>query len=164
MRHLIRNHKLISTMPLSVLSILIIAGSFIIKHSYDNHQAEQKIESTLSYNGFSNIVSRSSVRKESTGPFSGISWYEITFSNNTTLKASYTYNKQLDRTNKNSTLKDCPIVYRVILIPPTSKVKEWTTEIYLDTNQKLRDGNQSSYIQKLNKDTRKTLKMKSQDK
>lgn len=164
MRHLIRNHKLITTMLLLILSILIIAGAFIIKHSYDNHQAEQKIERTLSYNGFSNKVSRSSVRKESTGPFSGINWYETTFSNDTTLKESYTYNKRLDHTTKHLTLKNCPIVYRVILTPPTSKVKEWTTEIYLDTNQNLRDGNQSSYIQKLNQDTHKTLKMKSQDK
>lgn len=163
MKRFIIAHKSLSTLAGLFLCLCLIGAIFFMRNIYGNYQAQQRIEHTLKYNGYTNIVPRSSVRKESTGPFSGISWYEYTFSTEQTLATSYEYQDSFHQKSKHLTMKNCPIVYRVILTPPGTKIKHWTTEIYLDTNQALRDGNQTDYIQHLNDNSRRSLKMKTQD-
>ncbi len=163
MKKIVRTHKILSIMVILLLCFCLFAGIFYIKAAYDKDQAQQKIESALKYNGYTNRVPRSLVHKEETGPFSGIKWYEYTFATKKTLVASAQYQNSVKKHSKKLTLKNCPIVYRVILTPPTTKVKHWTAEIYLDTNQALRDGNQNAYVQQLNKSTDKSLRMRTQD-
>ncbi len=163
MKKFINAHKSLSILAGLFLCFCLIGAILFIRNIYGNYQAQQRIAHTLKLNGYTKIVPRSSVRKESTGPFSGISWYEYTFSTKQTLVASYKYQNSLHKKSKHLTIKNCPIVYRVILTPPGTKIKHWTAEIYLDTNQALRDGNQTDYIQRLNEDSRRSLNMKTQD-
>ncbi|WP_412989541.1 hypothetical protein ACLJJ6_00585 [Pediococcus siamensis] len=159
MRKFMVRHKCLSSFLIIIFSILVGTGSYLAKVTYDNYQAKQKIVKTLKANGYSNIVPRSSVRKEATGPFSGISWYDYTFATSKTLQISRQYQQLKLHKDTFLTLKNCPIVYRLILTPPTTKVSHWTVELYMDTNQALRDDNQSSYIQHLNQVSHKTLKV-----
>lgn len=87
----------------------------------------------------------------------------ILFQQKKTLVASYKYQNYLHKKSKHLTIENCPIVYRVILSPPGTKIKHWTAEIYLDTNQALRDGNQTDYIQRLNEHSHRNLNMRVQD-
>ncbi|MBO2717438.1 hypothetical protein [Lactiplantibacillus plantarum] len=136
-----------------VLFAIILISSFClygyVKNRIELNQARTVLTTMLKSSPYDVRVSRNTIIKEESGPFSGIIWYEYTFATSQTLAESKKYKKFLHQSSKNMTLKNCPIVYRVIVRPPTKKIKHWTGEIYLDTNQKLSATGRSNYVQAL---------------
>ncbi|WP_305775176.1 hypothetical protein [Lacticaseibacillus paracasei] len=163
MKKFIHTHKILSIMVVLLLLPCLIGAFFYAKSLYDNYQAKQKLERTLAYNGYSNVVERSPFHKEASGLMNSMTWYQFTFATKETLEESYKYQKALKKPYKHLTLKNCPIVYWVILTPPTPKTKRWTTLIYLDTNTGPRGVWKSRYINNLRATSYKDLKMKEQD-
>ncbi|WP_125571123.1 hypothetical protein [Lacticaseibacillus songhuajiangensis] len=149
--------------PQALLVILILAmftaGVLVGKHEYHQYQLKQMMNQTLKLNGYTNLTVRRSLYKEEMGPFSGIYWYEATFTNKETLKASYRFEKQRGHSPNHLTLANSPIVYRVVLNPPTTKVKSWDAIIYLDTNRAIKDSDQSPDVMRLNKSSLRSLRM-----
>jgi hypothetical protein len=142
-----------------LLALILIVGIFGSKHAYQHYRLKQMVNQTLALNGYKNLTVRRSLYKEETGPFSGIYWYEATFSNQETLKASYRFEKQRGHSPEHLTLTNSPIVYRVVLNPPTRKVNAWTATIYLDSNRAIKDSDQSPDVLRLNKASLRKLKM-----
>lgn len=147
--------------PILVVLLLVVltAGVLIGKHVYHQYQLTQLMNRTLQANGYSHLTVRRFLYKEETGPYSGIYWYEATFANKETLKASYHYEKQRGHSTKDLTLANSPIVYRVVLLPPGTKIKKWTATIYLDTNQALKDSDRTPAVVQLNKKSLRNLTM-----
>ena len=162
MKKFIHAHKVLSTMIVLLLLPCLIGAFFYVKSLYDTYQAKQRLEHTLAYNGYSNVVERSPFHKEASGLLNSKTWYQFTFATKETLKESYKYQKVLNKPYKHLTLKNCPIVYWVILNPPTPKVNYWTTETYMDTNTGLRGEWKSIYIENLRNSSYKNLKMRAQ--
>ena len=163
MKKFINAHKILSTMIVLLLLPFLIGAFFYVKGIYDNYQAKQRLERTLAYNGYSNVVERSPFHKEASGLLNSKIWYQFTFATKETLEESYKYQKALNKPYKHLTLKNCPIVYWVILSPPTSKVNYWHAQIYMDTNTGLRGEWKSRYIENLRNKSYKDLKMREQD-
>lgn len=136
-----------------MLFTLIIISSLCIyryvKNRIELNQARTALKTMLKSSPYDVRVSRNMIIKEESGPFSGIVWYEYTFATSQTLAESKKYKKFLHKSSKNMTLKNYPIVYRVIVRPPTKKINHWTGELYFDTNQKLSVTGRSNYIQTL---------------
>lgn len=145
---------------ITIFGILFISiGIQFARSAYDHHRNVQRIERTLTYNGYTKRIARSRVSRNESGPFSGIIWYEYTFANQETLKASRKYNAYRGKKDAHLTLKNCPIVYRVILTPPSTKYQKWSMRMYLDANT----NNDSVYIQKLTDTSDLDLKLKKID-
>jgi hypothetical protein len=142
-----------------LLALILIVGFFGGKRAYQHYQIQQMMNQALKLNGYPNLTVRRSLYKEESGPFSGIYWYEATFANQETLKASYRFEKQRGHSPKHLTLTNSPIVYRVVLNPPTTKVNAWTATIYLDSNRAIKDSDQSPDVLRLNKVSLRKLKM-----
>lgn len=145
------------------LSLIVLVGGVFAKITYDRYQLQQKVNRTLKLNGYPDLMARRRVYKEETGPFSGLIWYEYTFSNKQSLQAGYQYRHDQGKPDKQLTLQNSPIVYRIVLIPPGTKLKEWQAYIYLDTNEALRDSTRSKYVTHLNKTSLQPLKLQAAD-
>ena len=163
MKKFIHAHKVLSTMIVLLLLPCLIGAFFYVKSLYDTYQAKQRLEHTLAYNGYSNVVERSPFHKEASGLMNSKTWYQFTFATKETLEESYKYRKALNKPYKHLTLKNCPIVYWVILNPPTPKMNYWNTQIYMDTNTGLRGVWKSRYIENLRNTSYKDLRMRAQD-
>ncbi|MCT3284286.1 hypothetical protein C6Y11_14290 [Lactiplantibacillus pentosus] len=144
-----KRHQILSW----TVSVLLIIGILLIgvsvKSSMEMTKARATLEVMLKENHDGNQIPRSKLMEEESGPFSGIVWYDYTFSSPHTLAESKRYLKATGQSHQQVTLENCPIVYRVILRPPTKTSKRWTGQIYLDTNQQLSGSGRSSYVQAL---------------
>lgn len=135
-RSLFKRHKILSW---TVAGFLVIATPLIcvhVKSSMEMNKARATLEVMLTDNHYGNQIPRNKLIKEESGPVSGIVWYDYTFSNTHTLAESKKYLNATGQSHQRVTRENCPIVYRVILRPPTKTSKRWTGQIYLDTNQK----------------------------
>lgn len=148
------------TMLATGLLIIAVAGGVFCKFAYHRYQLTSKITESLKSKGYRVLKVRRPLYREETGPFSGLIWYEYTFTNQDSLKASYHYQKIHGNAKKRLTLTNSPIVYRVVLEPPTAKVKQWSAVIYLDTNQRLKDSERSEDVLSLNIKSLRTLSVK----
>ncbi|WP_225441614.1 hypothetical protein [Lactiplantibacillus pentosus] len=152
-----KRHKILSW----TVSVLLIIATLLIcvavKSSIEMTKARATLEVMLKENHNGNQIPRSKLMKEESGPFSGIVWYDYTFSSPQTLAESKRYLKSMGQSHQQITLENCPIVYRVILRPPTKTSKRWSGQIYLDTNQKLSGSGRSSYVQALSAESLRDL-------
>ncbi len=137
-----------------LIVLLLIVGGLLSYHYakgvIERHQVRRQVETALNRAHFNGREARSSIIKEAAGPFSGIVWYDYTFSNQATLAASQQYHATTKSAKQVDDLETCPIVYRVIVRPPTRRVRQWSGEVYLDTNQHLSASGRSNAIQALN--------------
>ncbi|EIW13287.1 extracellular protein, membrane-anchored [Lactiplantibacillus pentosus KCA1] len=145
----LKGHKILSWTVSVLLIIATLLIGMSVKSSMEMTRARATLEVMLKENHNGTQIPRSKLIKEESGPFSGIVWYDYTFSSPQTLTESKRYLKATGQSYQRVTLKNCPIVYRVILRPPTKTSKRWTGQIYLDTNQKLSGSGRSSYVQTL---------------
>ncbi|CAM3042369.1 hypothetical protein [Lactiplantibacillus plajomi] len=146
----LKKHKVIRRLFYVFLVIGVCLIGVFVKTNMELSRAKAAMGIMLKENNYVQRIPRSKIMKSESGPFSGIVWYEYTFSNAQTLAESKKYLKKIKRSDSNLTLKNCPIVYRVILRPPTKSFKRWTGQIYLDTNRKDSAYGRSYDIQLLN--------------
>ncbi|BDR56712.1 hypothetical protein [Xylocopilactobacillus apis] len=156
MKKFMKSHKIVTGILIFFLFVLLIIGGFSIKSAIDTHQATQKIESALKDNGYTNIVRRNKTLKSRQGPFSNYVWYEYTFANKETLEASRKYLKHKNKDYKNLTLKNSPIVYRVILNPNSLN----PLEIHLDTNEIHSTQTGDGDLEKIKENSKRIIKLK----
>ncbi len=152
-----KKHRILSC----TVSFVLVIGTLLlceyVKSSMEMSKARATLEVMLKENHYVNQIPRSKIIKEESGPFSGVVWYEYTFANTQTLAESKKYIKETGQSYQKINLENCPIVYRVILRPPTKAIKRWTGQIYLDTNQKLSGSGRSNYVQALGDETLRSL-------
>lgn len=159
-----QRHRSASWLMGIMLVVGLVIGGYFAKGAYDNYRVQRKIERALTRNGYPTSQRRSAVIREASGPFSGVSWYDYTFATPETLRLSQQYQLHQHGKKQAVTQENCPLVYRVILTPPTEKVARWSAVIYLDTNQPLRDSpTRSAAVQRLQEKTRRPFKLQPTD-
>ncbi|CAM3294355.1 hypothetical protein [Lactiplantibacillus plajomi] len=161
MQTFIHRHPVSCWLIGGLVLVSLVIGGWFAKTKYDNQVAQRRIERALTANGYHMRVMRRNVQSEASGPFSGISWYQCTFSNPRTLRASVGYQQHRQRPTDRLTISNCPIVYRVVLKPPTAKVRRWTAVIYLDDNQEMTYSERAPYVESLTTKSRRALPLTS---
>ncbi|WP_262316104.1 hypothetical protein [Lacticaseibacillus parakribbianus] len=146
-----------------LLTLLAITGLWWAHHAYATYQVTQRANHALADAGYAKYTVRRKVYREATGPFSGIAWYNYTLANAESLKASRSYAKFQGKDTRHLTLKNCPIVYRVVLTPPGTRNGKWTAEIYLDTNDALKDSSRPAFVRRLSQSSRRVLRLRQGD-
>ncbi|WP_461224490.1 hypothetical protein [Lacticaseibacillus suihuaensis] len=146
-----------------LLTLLAITGVWWGRDAYTIYRVTQRADHALADAGFTTYTVRRKVYREATGPLSGVAWYNYTLANAASLKASRAYAKYQGKDDSRLTLTNSPIVYRVVLTPPGTKTGKWTAEIYLDTNDALKDSSRPAFVRRLNQSSRRVLKLKQGD-
>ena len=87
-----------------VLFAIILISSFClygyVKNRIELNQARTVLTTILESSPYDVRVSRNTIIKEESGPFSGIIWYEYTFATSQTLAESKKYKKFLHQSSK----------------------------------------------------------------
>lgn len=133
-----------------LILICLIVGFRVYRYVHGLNQARTAVTTMLKSSPYRARVPRNAMYKVSSGSFSVSDWYECTFATNKTLTESKKYLQFFSLPQRKLTLKNCPIVYRVIVRPPTKKIKHWTGKVYLDTNQVSSTSARSLYVHNLN--------------
>lgn len=148
--HLIRRHKLTSVLVIIALLLIGTVAGIWGTHAYHRYQAQQIMAKVLKQQGYPANARDERVSFKLTGNelFSGVGYYEYGFSNQKTLTASQQYFNYLHKSSNHLTVKNSPIIYRVAVFPPTTKVNKWTARLYLDSIDS--PNGIDHYIEKLN--------------